>query len=404
MLYVTEASDVSMGETHTCIVDQGGRARCVGYDFSGYYVLGDGTSQSSNALVNVSSLQSGVAQVFSSTVANCALMTTGAARCWGYNYYGVLGSGNTSTPTQPVQVIGFETSGAVLIAMGEHHTCFLSAQGKILCTGSNENGQLGVGSSVDSNKPNPVLGQATNMVFVSVSCGFQHSCAVSDTGAVLCWGENRADQVGLGSNTVAFTLPQKPIVSGASSVWVNDDNTLVIMSDGTAMVFGENAFGVLGTGNTVTVRTPTPFASGVGNIKELRGGEQATCVLFLDDTIQCLGSNTKGQFGTGSTTPQSSLVLVSRLTGAALAPTVPVTLKPTSMAPTTMTPTQRPTDVPTTLAPTMLPTPSPTRAPTLPTAQPTRRPTRQGGFGEDGGAASSSPTIALAVLSILLLA
>ncbi|KAH9249366.1 hypothetical protein BASA81_012897 [Batrachochytrium salamandrivorans] len=436
MLYVIEASDVSMAETHTCIVDQGGRARCVGYNYVIFYTLGDGTTKSSNVLVNVLGLQSGVAQVFSSATANCALMETGAAWCWGYNYYGALGSGSTSTPAQPVPVVGFETGGAALIAMGDYHTCFLSTQGKILCTGENDEGQLGNGTKTDSSKPIPVLGLGTSTVFVSVSCGNAHTCAVSNNGAVLCWGENDEGQLGLGSNTADFILPEQVIASGASSVWTSEDNTFVIMSDRTAMAFGKNVYGELGNGNQLKVTTPIPFASGVGNIKELRGGDETTCILFLNDTIQCLGENSLGQFGAGDDAPESSFVLVSRLTGAALPPTVPITLKPTSMAPTksptpptkvptsknptllptvaptnlpTVEPTQSPTGVPTTMAPTLLPTPSPTNTPTLPTAQPTRRPTRQsdpsvGDPSVGGNAVLTGPMAALSVLSVLLLA
>ncbi|KAH9261552.1 hypothetical protein BASA81_000208 [Batrachochytrium salamandrivorans] len=176
--------------------------------------------------------------------------------------------------------------------------------------------------------------------------------------------------------------------------------------------------------------SPVSFASGITNVKELRGGEDTTCVLFQDETVQCLGSNSDGQFGTGSLTPSSSLALVVRLAVSSLPPTMPNTMPPTKLptpattqsptkepttrAPTTsptLTPTKEPTFVPshsptkepTTLAPTLMPTGSPTNTPTLPTPQPTRRPTRVGETDTTGGAQPITVGLTSALLGLTAL-
>ncbi|KAH9262871.1 hypothetical protein BASA82_000113 [Batrachochytrium salamandrivorans] len=399
-----------------------------------YYQLGDGTSMSNTVLVNVVGLETGVAQVSCGLKASCALLTTGAARCWGSNSYGALGDGTGSSSKVPVQVVGFETGGAVQIAMGEYHTCFLSTLGKVSCSGYTAYGQLGNGEDQfgGSYAPTPLIGLGLTNTFISVSCGDKHSCAVTTEGGVLCWGQNSYGQLGAGEEPYGNVLiPQQVsgMTSGAASVWLSGENSFVIMEDGTAMGFGYNDYGALGVGNSSIIYYPTVFAYGVGNIKELRGGEETTCILQMDDTVQCLGYNTNGQFGNGSVSARS-FSLVTRLTVAQLPPTPSNTFPPTTLGPTrtptkeptlaptkvptlaptltptktpTLAPTQSPTNTPTTLTPTLLPTPSPTNTPTQPTPQPTRRPTRQGDTSIDGGGAMVTGSVAAVLMGMLLL-
>ncbi|KAH9262873.1 hypothetical protein BASA82_000115 [Batrachochytrium salamandrivorans] len=296
MLTVINATDVSMGDTHSCLVDQGGRVRCAGYN-SYYYALGDGTTSNRNVLGNVLGLESGVAQVFSSNLANCVVMeTTGAAWCWGSNMYGMLGM----EPRLRLRRL-FKSRGLRLEAPL-----------------SNSEGQVGVGAST--------------------------------------------------SNVL---LPQQVWTSDASFVLTNKANSYILLSNGSALAFGQNMYGELGN-----------------------GGRSDYIARLL--TIKCVGENGYGQFGGGSAMGSGSFyALVDRLSVAQLPPTVPATMVPTrsptllpttqpSRSPTMPTPqpTKSPTKAPTmpTMLPTRLPTKSPTsrptRSPTLPTPQPTKSPTK----------------------------
>ena len=77
------------------------------------------------------------------------------------------------------------------VAAGDLHTCALLNTGAVNCWGNNSDGQLGNGSTTDSSAPVAVnaftVGSATA---VSIAAGALHTCAVLNTGAVNCWGRN----------------------------------------------------------------------------------------------------------------------------------------------------------------------------------------------------------------------
>src|SRR6266571_3299925 len=86
----------------------------------------------------------------------CALTTSGAAYCWGYNAYGQLGDGTTTNSNTPVAVVGGHSF--VALAVGAVHTCGLTSVGTAYCWGDNGDGPLGDGSTTSSATPVAVVG------------------------------------------------------------------------------------------------------------------------------------------------------------------------------------------------------------------------------------------------------
>ncbi|KAH9253191.1 hypothetical protein BASA81_008873 [Batrachochytrium salamandrivorans] len=381
MLSVTNASDVSASTTHSCLIDQDSQVKCVGYNY--YRQLGDGTRLDRYMLVPTLGLDSGIEEVYCASYGSCARMTSGKAQCWG-RFANVV----RNVPLNITLPGGIQS-----ISMGEKHACILEVGGKLYCMGLNADGQLGTGNIADQAAPIQVVGLAAENI-VSVACGAYHTCAVNATGAMFCWGYSPNGQ--LGNPTITADSPNPVqvagITSGAASTWTGIYNSFVLMQNGTVWAFGQDQYGVFGTGSTGAKTVPIVYGKGVSGVVEIRGGYLTTCVLLQNDQVKCTGYSQYGQLGVGNTTNFQTLVEMQL---PSLAPTAEPTVAPTqepTLVPTvvptvqpTVTPTVEPTQDPTlepTLAPTSVPTFEPTLVPTseptlVPTSEPTFEPTVQ---------------------------
>jgi alpha-tubulin suppressor-like RCC1 family protein len=200
---ISNAVAVSTGGSdfgsHTCALLSDGTIRCWGYNGSGQ--LGNGTNTGSNLPVVVSGISNAVT-VSVGRDHTCALLRDGAVRCWGYNYYGQLGNGTDTDTNLPSTVSGINN--AIGVSAGYLHTCAVLRDGTVRCWGDNSNGQLGNGTNTDSNLPVTVSG-ISNAVAVSAGGGGSdrgsHTCALLNDGTVRCWGRNSGGQLGNGTST-----------------------------------------------------------------------------------------------------------------------------------------------------------------------------------------------------------
>jgi alpha-tubulin suppressor-like RCC1 family protein len=177
---------ISAGSNNTCAITTGGALWCWGMNW--YGALGNGTLDNSDVPVKVSGLSSGVVAVSAGELYGCALTSAGGLKCWGW---GIAGQPNQLVPTD-IQGL---TSGVRAVSVGTS-TCAITNAGALKCWGANSTGQLGNGSNTPSATPVDVLGLSTGVVAVSV--GEYHACAVTETGAIKCWGSGSADKLGNG--------------------------------------------------------------------------------------------------------------------------------------------------------------------------------------------------------------
>jgi hypothetical protein len=121
----------------------------------------------------------------------CSISTEGVAKCAGENEYGVLGNGEICTEDEcgmegPYVVEGLATP-VIAVSTGGNHSCALSESASVYCWGFNANGQLGDGTMLTSAVPVQVVGIEGEAVDIK-SIG-DRSCALTAQGAVFCWGD-----------------------------------------------------------------------------------------------------------------------------------------------------------------------------------------------------------------------
>ena len=182
------------GSFHTCALTRGGGVKCWGWAQG---QLGNGSVQSLKP-VDVAGLASGVTAITAGEDHTCVVTNGGGVKCWGVNDSGQLGTGSSARSDTPVDVAGL-SSGVTAIASGNFHTCALTHGGGVKCWGYNDAGQLGNGTTTDSATPVDVAGAASGVT--SIAARADQSCALMTGGAVFCWGLNASGQLGNGTTT-----------------------------------------------------------------------------------------------------------------------------------------------------------------------------------------------------------
>jgi hypothetical protein len=139
----------------------------------------------------------------------CAVVADGRVLCWGSNYDGEAGqpaTGRIGDPSpsvpRPSPVDGIKD--AVSVRTSNHHSCAIDGKGDVYCWGDNRFGQLGNPRSAHAGPVGTFDWVATKVAGVShahsLALGEWHSCALLENGGVFCWGRNHRGQLGDGTN------------------------------------------------------------------------------------------------------------------------------------------------------------------------------------------------------------
>lgn len=140
----------------------------------------------------------------------CGLTAAGDAYCWGDGYNGTFGDGRTGVySVTPVRV-----GGGIRFAQltgGGTYACGIDLTGTAYCWGNNFVGELGIGEHGFGAHylvavPTPV---STSAKFIAIASGGAHTCGLTSTSQVLCWGTNDYGELGPG---LAASLSDVPVL------------------------------------------------------------------------------------------------------------------------------------------------------------------------------------------------
>ena len=308
-------ASLSPGAYTTCGLDVTGEAYCWGLNNHGQ--LGDSTTAQRTA----PSLVAGgrvFASISSGADHGCAVEAgTRDTYCWGYNNVGQLGNGTTLDFLAPTLILGSSLFGFDAASAGWAVTCAVTPDGSGYCWGYNNYGQLGNGTILNQYSPTPVLGGLTfQSIQVSSYYTWWDACGVTPEGEAYCWGTNNHGQMGVGSITDYSAAPA--LVFGGlafAGVSPGGDHTCGVTTDGDAYCWGRNDHGQLGSGSiSTTDDASTPSLVTGGHVFRFVGsGWNFSCGITTDDDVYCWGQNQVGQLGDGTITDSPEPMLVTGL-------------------------------------------------------------------------------------------
>lgn len=241
---IADATQVSVGDRHACVLHARGMVTCWGAGDRGQIGRGLLVDNKPQPPARVAGLE-GVEEVVATVDATCARMTDGTVRCWGDNRHGELGQGYFSdggakSASGTPAVVPLPRQATRLQGSGETF-CASLADGSTACWGKN----LGFAGAkpVDARKPSLVLG-ITDAVHLDVAA--KHACVRTKAGKVLCWGSNEEGQMGDGTWGTDNLRPEpveNPVLAGATEVWAANgvscgrmpDKRVVCVGGGRAM-------------------------------------------------------------------------------------------------------------------------------------------------------------------------
>ena len=227
----------------------------------------------------------------------------------------------------------------ISLATGAAHTVALTSAGDVYVWGLNTQGQLGLGDTIQRDTPVKHQGLsasgssrvlAPGETVASLVAGSSHTLVLTSVGDVYVWGINSGGQLGLGDTTQRDTpvkhqglsasgssrvlAPGETVASFAAS---GSNSSLTLTSAGDVYVWGLNASGKLGLGDSVQRDTPVKHQglSASGSSRILAPGE--TITLFSGENTYTLaltsagdvyawGAGMSGQLGVGSPHSNSS--------------------------------------------------------------------------------------------------
>ena len=152
-------------------------------------------------------------------------------------------AGNTLRPEYVIKDSDSERlSNIVQVSVGDNHTCAVSKSDAVFCWGSNESGKVGMSGSVIT------LFKAFNLFRITatqVSAGNHHTCALKVDSTVICWGSGSEGQLGLGSGNTNSTTTI-PNLNNVVQISTKGDYTCALNTDSKVLCWGDNEYGRAG--------------------------------------------------------------------------------------------------------------------------------------------------------------
>lgn len=154
--------------------------------------------------------------------------------------------------------------------------------------------------------------------FLRITGGQAHTCAITSTGGVKCWGDNSRGELGDGTNNESHVPVQvKGLTSGVISLATGENFTCALMSDRTVQCWGKNDYGEGGNGTNTDTTVPT-VVTGLANVTSIAAGCKHMCASLDSGGVKCWGWDDEGQLGDGTNNNSSAAIDVKNIPSGAI--------------------------------------------------------------------------------------
>jgi alpha-tubulin suppressor-like RCC1 family protein len=294
---LSDVTSMSAGDWHTCAVQQ--RAvKCWGSNHDGevWPPAADSSFIQEPTAVDTSGPAQSVCAGGRSTF---ALLEDGTVEGWGY----------VSLLASVEGVVAAQLSGpAKSLSCGGFAACALLISGEVECWGYPDESSgwpQPMAVTVAGREP-PVGGREVEIV--QVERGLSHACALYSNGQLRCWGY----QLGYGTipdglrgdSPLTENWPVEATGRDLKNISASRHVTCGVSSDGGAVCWGENIYGVLArppADDEYLLPVELPDIETREKVKSVSTGGYHACAILSSGRIKCWGDNSRGQLGIGST-------------------------------------------------------------------------------------------------------
>ncbi|MFN8288808.1 MAG: T9SS type A sorting domain-containing protein [Chitinophagaceae bacterium] len=282
-------ADLSAGAVHSLGLKSDGSLWAWGYNANGQLGIGSYTGNNAPVQVGTSSWK----DISAGNTHSLAIRTDGTLWAWGDNSFGELGNGTNTSFNTPVQV-GTDINWKKVIA-SSFFSLAIKTDGTLWSWGYNNGGMLGDGTGTDRNYP---LQVGTGNNWAMIASGGGHVIGLKTDGTLWSWGNNQDGQLGNGTFGGVQTTPVQ-VGTETDWSWVSSGgvSNLAVKKNGSLWSWGNNVYGQLGDGTTVSKNSPVQILSYLDDVAVSASGYYTSFYIGFDGAFRAWGDNGAGQCG-----------------------------------------------------------------------------------------------------------
>ena len=301
------------GQNHSMILTKSGAVFT--YGDNTYGQLGTGDTRSIDSPTSITTAFEGkVVQIAALGNHSLALTEDGRIYSWGQNNHGQVGNGRIGdgydvlSPIDITNSLGLPAGTQVIEVYAAWESSFaLTNDGRIFAWGANNQGQLATGDIGDKSLPTEVTFPFDGKMIKLATDS--HVLALTDTGHLYSWGYNDHGQADAGQGGDTNILRPIEITDymqlsdgvEIEAIGAASNASMVLLSDNTSWVWGQNVDGNLGTGGSREQQplTHVTWLAGNDDITQFATGYYSAIALTESGRVYVWGRNSDGQLGLG---------------------------------------------------------------------------------------------------------